>query len=395
MFVLILRIGLKRFCLQFKLTKLLFVTTGLSVGGAERALYSLINGGLLSHFEIQILSLTDLGHYGNKFQTMGIVVNCLYLKNPFYFFLSVLRILWISWKFKPDLVQGWMYHGNIFSFFIVIFLFFKPKLFWGIRQTFYDISKEKFLTRIVIRMNVRFSPFTNAVIYNSQKSQIQHEAFGFSARNSHYIPNGFDFALWKKDLSLKKQLRQQLNIPDNAFVVGYVGRYHPMKNIELLFDSMIYILNKYSYVYFYIIGKNTNSSNPSLKHYYDKIPSNRFFSFGEIDDVPKFIQCIDLLCLTSSWGEGFPNVIGEAMSVGIPCVATDIGDSSFVIGDTGWIIPPGDIFSLIRAIESAMSEPASFRHLRSEFAINRISKNFNINSVVKQYKEIYLSADFK
>lgn len=278
------------------------MTTGLSVGGAERALHSLIKNGLQNEFTIEILSLTDLGHYGDKFKSIGIEVHCLYLRNPFKFLISFYKLLYLSWKFKPDIVQGWMYHGNIFSFLVTLFLFFKPKLFWGIRQSLYNINKEKFFTRIIIGLSSWLSPFVHTIIYNSKKSQIQHEIFGFSKSNGRYIPNGFDFSIWKKDLFLKNILRQELKIPSNSFVVGYVGRYHPMKNIELLLDSMVQILNQNSSVYLVVVGKNTDCSNLSIKHYYDNMPSNQFLSFGEIDDVQKLIHCIDLLCVTSSWG---------------------------------------------------------------------------------------------
>lgn len=101
-----------------------------------------------------------------------------------------------------------------------------------------------------------------------------------------------------------------------------------------------------------------------------------------------------MICFASlPLGEGFPNVIGEAMSVGIPCVATDIGDSSLVIGDSGWIIPPGDVDSLVKTIKLAMAETVSNRLLRSDLVIDRIRKNYNITSIVEQYREVYFSSD--
>lgn len=369
--------------------RLLFITTGLNIGGAERALYSLVQNGLKERYVIQIVSLRNEGHYGKKLKSNGVRVYCLNLQNPLNFFMGFARLFWLSRKFKPDLIQGWMYHGNIFALLVAFFLRFKPKLFWGIRQTLYDTQKEKFFTRLVIKAGSMFSTFADSIIYNSKKSQDQHESIGFSRVNGDYIPNGFNSLLWNNNDFKKELTKRELEIPKNSLVVGYIGRYHQMKNIELLFKAVDDILKKDTNIFFLVIGKNTDIRNPELKPYYDRLPPAQVLSLGERTDIPRIIRCMDLLCLTSAWGEGFPNVIGEAMLSGVPCVVTDIGDSSLIVGETGWTVPSNNIELLTKAINSALSESACERNSRSLLARKRIEDNYDISNIVKQYHDIY------
>jgi glycosyltransferase involved in cell wall biosynthesis len=371
--------------------KLLFVTTGLNIGGAERAMHSIINNGLGERHTIKVISLRDSGHFGERFASDGIEVCCLNLQNPIKLFLSILKGVKFARKFEPDLIQGWMYHGNIFSLLLGRFTRAKPKVYWGIRQTLYDIRKEKVLTQMIIRFEAKLSVLTDGIIYNSKKSQNQHESIGFSKENSIYIPNGFNLSVWKPDAEKRKVLRKEFEIPESSFVIGYIGRFHQMKNIELLFEVMERVLSENTNLIFLIVGKNTDRKNLKLKPFYDRLPPQQIVSLGVRADIPAVIQCIDLLCLTSSWGEGFPNVIGEAMATGIPCVATDIGDSALVIGETGWIIPPNNIELLANCINVALSETTFAHNSRSVASRKVISENYDIAYIVDNYNNVYLN----
>ena len=163
-----------------------------------------------------------------------------------------------------------------------------------------------------------------------------------------------------------------------------------MKNIELLFEVMESVLSENTNSIFLVVGENTDRENLKLKSFYDRLPPQQVVSLGVRVDIPAVVQCIDLLCLTSAWGEGFPNVIGEAMATGIPCVATDIGDSALVIGETGWIIPPNNVELLANCINVALSESTSAHNSRSVASKKVISENYNITQIVDKYNNVYL-----
>jgi glycosyltransferase involved in cell wall biosynthesis len=98
---------------------------------------------------------------------------------------------------------------------------------------------------------------------------------------------------------------------------------------------------------------------------------------------------MDVFCLSSGWGEGFPNVLGEAMACGVPCVATDVGDSAHVLGDTGRVVPPRDPEALAAAWKSLLAIPRGVRQTLGERGRQRVIEHFSLEAVVHQYEELY------
>jgi glycosyltransferase involved in cell wall biosynthesis len=373
--------------------RILIITTGLGLGGAERALYNLVTSGLDKMGEIHVVSLREKSYYGELFESRGFNVTCLNLHKPINLLPGLIKLFFLTRRFKPNLIQGWMYHGNIFSFIASRSSLSKINLVWGVRQSIYSIKKEKFLTRITIRLSVLFSSFPDSIIYNSIKSKEQHENYGFDSKNGLFIPNGFDMKTWKSSKNTRKAIRSDLEINSNTFVIGYIGRFHKMKNIPMLFKVMNEVLKSNENILFLIAGIKTIKDNQSLFDLYKKLPPNKVKYLGIRRDIPNIMNCIDLLCLTSSWGEGFPNVIGEAMSSGVPCISSDVGDSAIVIGETGWVIPPDNAQALQSAINLAIGESKDLYQDRSSAATKRVLDNYQLKTVVQKYIEIYSNAE--
>ena len=110
---------------------------------------------------------------------------------------------------------------------------------------------------------------------------------------------------------------------------------------------------------------------------------------GVRDDVPRIMAALDVCVSAACYGEAFPLVLGEAMSSGVPCVTTDVGDSAYLVGDTGHVVPPGDLPSLAHAISDLLSDGAGKRAERGALARERIHENFEIGVIVKQYESFY------
>ena len=99
---------------------------------------------------------------------------------------------------------------------------------------------------------------------------------------------------------------------------------------------------------------------------------------------------LDIHILPSAYGEGFPNVVAEAMACETPCIVTDVGDSSFIVGNTGWVTPPNNPNLLAKTIYAAISELGTDNwDLRRKDARLRIEKNFNIINIVESYNELW------
>ena len=110
---------------------------------------------------------------------------------------------------------------------------------------------------------------------------------------------------------------------------------------------------------------------------------------GPRQDIWRVMNAIDVHVLSSAHSEGFPNVLGEAMACGTPCVATDVGDSREIVGDTGWLVPPGDPVALAHAMLEAIWETAEHRAARSARCQQRIADRFEIGAVCRSYEQLW------
>jgi glycosyltransferase involved in cell wall biosynthesis len=375
--------------------KIIHIITGLSTGGAEHALYNLLKGGLSDRSDTYIVSLGDEGTLGPKIASLGIPVTPLNMHNRRLPLMSLIKLMKIIRKFQPDLIQGWMYHGNLMGFFSRIVAVGRPVLVWNIRHSLSDLNQEKVLTRQVIRINRLFSSRPDLILYNSHRSLKQHEDFVFSKVNSKVISNGIDTRLFSFSSLDRKNIRSMLDIPENARVIGHMARFHPMKDHSTFIKVAESLAYRYQDLYFLLSGEGVVSDNKKLNHLISPHLRHRFYLLGERNDVNKLMSAIDIFCLSSAWGEGFPNVLGEAMATSVPCVATDIGDSALIIDNTGVIIPPSDLAALEKGLNSLLKISSEERFLLGAEAMDRIKTNYQLSKIVDIYKLLYYKLTHK
>ena len=133
-----------------------------------------------------------------------------------------------------------------------------------------------------------------------------------------------------------------MKLPENDFVFGYVARHHPVKNHSGLLKAFSEVVKHNSKVKLVLIGQGLSSNNNTLAETINQLNITKHITpLGERNDIPELLQALDAY-VSPSHAEAFPNTIGEAMSCGIPCIATDVGDSAAIIGDTGIVVPPND-----------------------------------------------------
>ncbi|MFI9655247.1 glycosyltransferase [Guyparkeria sp. GHLCS8-2] len=368
--------------------RVVHVITGLSMGGAERALFNVLSGGLARKYGGAVLSLQGEGVYGPRIRALGVPVYSLGMRKGLPSPLSIERLRRLVSQLRPDVIQGWMYHGNLAASLAARFAPGRPMVAWNIRHSLDALSAEKWLTQWVIRWNRWGSEGVDAILYNSRLSRQQHEAFGFSALNGRVIPNGFDTERLFPEPDRGLISRRDLRIPYDATVIGHVARFHPMKDHVSFLRAAIQVMRQRSDVVCLLAGRNVNLRNPVLAGIVPPELEERFRFVGERDDVPDLMRAMDVFC-QSSWSEAFPNVLGEAMALGVPCVATDVGDSRDIVGETGVIVPPSDIHSLANGLMTMLDRTREQRVALGGEARGRIEVNYGLPSVVDQYGKLY------
>lgn len=368
--------------------KVVHIITGLTTGGAERALYNLLSGGLARRFDCAVVSLCDAGTFGARIEALGVPVHALGMRSGLPRPSALTRLYHVIRKIYPDVVQGWMYHGNLAASVATQMALKRPALAWNVRQSLYGLAGEKPLTRQVIRANRWFSCGTDAVLYNSRISREQHESFGFARARGQVIPNGFDLKHLGADAEIGLRVRREFGIPAEALVVGHVARFHPMKDHASFLRAAVRVADEMPATYFLMIGRGVSPDNPALVGIVPSRLMERFCFPGERQDVSDLMRAMDVFCLSSN-SEAFPNVLGEAMACGLPCVTTDVGDSADVVGDTGIVVPPRDDEGLARGVLTMLSKPSEERRALGRAARARIERCYALPGIVEQYAVLY------
>lgn len=373
--------------------KIVYLTTGLATGGAEVMLYNLLAKFNRHKFEPVVVSLMDKGRFGEAIENLSIPVYSLEMNTGIPTIQTTKKLIKTINQLEPDLIQGWMYHGNIAAQFVSFISRQKAPVLWSIHHSLHSLSSEKFLTQALIKLGGLTAKFVKQVAFVSEKSKMQHENLGYSQHNSCIIPNGFDTSLFKPSVKIKKQFRQELGLPSDALLIGSIARYHPMKDHVNLLGAAKILLSNYPEAYFVLVGTDVDKENATLTNLITELDiSDRVYLLGEHQDIPQITPALDILTSSSAFGEAFPLVIGEAMACGVPCVATDLGDSAWIIGDTGKIVPIKNPEALATAWQELISLGTEGRTTLGEAARRRIIDYFSLDSVVAQYESLYQQA---
>ncbi len=356
------------------------IITGLGVGGAERMLLNLICGDV-SHQHI-VVSLTEPVFFVNKLREIDVPVFFIkFNKKAFLNFYGGIRLIKLLVRYRPDVALCWMYHSCFLSIFLRVFYWGKIKLIWNIRHTPDRLDSEKKTTARVIRFLRFFSWLPSKIIYNSAISANLHEELGYASGKRIVIPNGFDVDHFKS--------KRFKSVTEN-FVCGHAARFHPMKDHYNLLQAFSLVLCESPNSRLLLCGRNVDWDNTQLTSWiYQLKLEGRVELLGEVEDMRVFYSSLDLFVLCSAWGEAFPNVVGEAMSCGISCVVTDVGDSGKIVEGLGEVVPPRNSGLLAAAIINSFARIAQMELPLSQAVRNHVIKNYSLPMIVDKYNEIY------
>ena len=372
--------------------KVMHVITTISVGGAEKMLHRLLQRNDPDRFAPRILTLMPPHEsMSEQWRPLNIPTYSLNLRQAQLPAPSaIVKLSRILREVQPDLVQAWMYHGNLAATVGAWLAGWRGPILWNVRHSLHDIRYEKTMARWVIRLNALLSSRAGAIVYNAQTSIDQHEAFGFARNSSLLIPNGFDCDLYRPRPEQRARLRAELGIDESAPLIGMIARYHPMKDPINLLDALKFLDGAMSNAQLVIAGSYFDHDNAEIVGAIaERGLQNRVKLLGRREDIPQLLAALDVVAMPSGWGEGFPNAIGEAMAVGVPCVATNIGDAAVVVGEHGIVVPPRDSQALAAGLAELLSLAPAARQALGEAARRRIKTHFQIDTIVNQYRELH------
>jgi len=343
--------------------------------------------------DCSVVSLLDSGTQGLPIRELSVPVHELHVNRFAGLLAAIWRLQRISRSFKPDVIQGWMYHGNLAACCAWLGARRQPRLFWSVRQTFKGMKYEKPMTRLVVRVCVALSRFPTHIVFNSQKSREQHEALGFCPARGLVIPNGFDLCLFRPNRKARTKTRERLGIPSEAPVVGMVARDHPMKDHTTFLNAAARVRQQRPSTVFVLAGPGVDGTNTRIRAIIKQLGLDSSVRLiGEKGDTDSLYPAFDVLALSSAWGEAFPNVIGEAMACGIPCVATDLGDTREIIGNTGCVVSPSNPGELAAKLLTVLSIEKDNEISLGDRARQRVEELYSLDKIADGYLSVWAAS---
>jgi glycosyltransferase involved in cell wall biosynthesis len=362
---------------------ILHLITGLETGGAERMLARLVARIDRGRFPSVVVSMTDTGAIGVAISDAGVRLHTLGMRRGRPDPRAILRLARIMRELRPAILQTWLYHADLLGL-VVRQLGYAPRLVWNLRCT------ESSGSPVVRRILSRASGAPDAVIVNSHAGQRFHEGVGYRPRRWVHLPNGFDTAALHPDPEARRRRRVELGIAGGTDAILLPARYDPMKDHATFLAAAARLATVRPQAVFALAGGGIDTQNRTLMAAIAEHGlGERIMLLGERADLDVLYPAFDLVTLSSAYGEGFPNVLGEAMACGIPCIATDIGDSAEIIGDTGVTVPPRDPEALAAAWRRVLALGAEERAALGVRARERILRDYDLDTIVARYEALY------
>jgi glycosyltransferase involved in cell wall biosynthesis len=376
--------------------KILHVITGLFTGGAEMMLAKLLARLPAGQTRHTVVSLTGSGPLAARIAGLGIPVINLGMdqgrltKGP-ALIAGFLRLRRLIRQEKPDIVQAWMYHANLFAGLTAASVSDAPPVIWGIRQSDLDPKVSKPGTIRIAKLGGRLSRrLSDKILCCSEVARIVHERIGYDPARMVVIPNGFDLNEFKPDPAARESLRREIRVPLDAPLVGLVARFDAQKDHRSFFAAAGQVRKALPTAHFLLCGGGADPANREIAGWIDDFDLGASCRLlGARGDIPAVTAALDIAVSSSAFGEGFPNVLGEAMAAGVPCVATDVGDSRMIVGDTGRIVPPKAPDALADAIIALLRLPEGERRALGAAARQRVADEFEIGAIAARYLALY------
>lgn len=381
------------------------VITSLDVGGAEVMLSRLLEVANKDRFAHRVVCLTRMGVIGKKIAAKGIKVTSLDMPSGRVSLKGLCHLAQLIKTEPPVVLQTWLYHADLVGL-LLGKLYRIPNIIWNIRCSHIDLGKYRRTTQWVLKICATLSSFPQGIVSNSSEAVRFHTQLGYSAKSWHIIPNGIDLRRFKPDLAAKERVLNSLRIENRStsptteqpsrtkmippVIIGCVARFDPMKDHATFIKAALKLLEIRSNVHFVLVGRHVTWENTFFK---EQIPFSLYKHFhllGERDDIEILLPAFDISSL-SSYGEGFPNVIVEAMACGIPCVVTDVGDCAKIVGNTGVVVPPRDADALFGGWQILLKMSQNERQGMGRKARQRITDHYDIATIARKYEDIYQS----
>lgn len=370
--------------------RILFFIDTLGLGGVIRQL-SLLAGGLQKKgHNVSVLALYPVDRdWGCMWKVSQVRIRTLYDERPGNvlheaagLIRAVLELRRMIIKERIQILYAFQGHTARFISWLAVCTVPGTKIVWGVRSSTPEWRPGGYTRKKAspaLYVNKWVSPFVPLMISNSFKGLASRRRLGYRCKGEIVINNGIDTDKFRPDQSAREIVRREWGVQGDARLIGVAARLTPEKGHTVFLEAASILLRESRDVRFVCIGDGDESYSNELKSLSLELGlGGSLIWAGVRTDMPSVLNALDVLC-SSSHSEGLPNVIGEAMAIGVPCVVTDVGDSALIVGDLGIVVPPGDPASLAQGLGAMLN---LLPGIRPEELRDRIAENYTIELMV-------------
>ena len=355
-------------------------------------LFKVLNYIDSQRFFPHVISLTSKGEIGDWIETLGIPVEALGMRPSRFNPVKFLRLVQRLRELNPDAVHTWMYHADLLGG-LAARLAGVRAIGWGIRHgNFSPLHNKRSTFWVMKTCSVLSHRIPRKILCCSRVAKDIHISAGYDRDKMIVVPNGFDLSRYGPDTDARLSVRSELGLPKHTPLVGLIARFSPQKNQAGFFEAARQVHLSCPDVHFLLAGAGVEDHNPTLRDAIRQAGVEaKTHLLGRREDIPRLMAALDVLASSSSFGEAFPNVLGEAMACGVPCVVTGVGDSAEIVGETGRVVAVEDMRGLAHNIVEILHLSHEERRAMGARARERIRERFEIESVVREYERFYES----
>ncbi|MBS0534425.1 MAG: glycosyltransferase [Proteobacteria bacterium] len=360
--------------------RIAFLSRSLSAGGAERQLGILAGGMARAGHRITIF--TFYGHGADDPRLAGVEIITLGKAGRWHVLTFLARLIVAMRRARPDVIHSYLPTANCIAALIRPFV---PgaKLVFGVRSSDMQARRYDRLEQFVYWLERRLARWADLLIANSEAARCHLTSRGYPAGKIAVIPNGIDVAEFHPGDSGRAALRAAWGVAADETAIGVVGRFDPMKDHETFLQAFAQLQPADHRLRAVFVGGGSDDLRRHLQARSHALGvGDRIVWAGPRHDMTAVYNAFDLLCLPSAYGEGFPNVIGEAMACEVPCVATDVGDSAAIVGDLGEIVPRRNAPALAAGLRSMLARPADERRRLGKAARRKVVDDYGVARLV-------------
>ncbi len=362
------------------MTRLFILIRSLEIGGAERQLVEMVRGLVKRGFAVTVATFYAGGALRPEIESIeGVRVVGLGKRSRWD-----VSFLWNLWKVaregRAQILFGDMSPANELC--SLIGMVSGAKIVWCLRSSYMDFAKYDWLPAFLHRLGAILSPTADLIIANSEAGRRFHAENGYRHDRMIVIHNGIDTATYRPDAGAGQRLRAEWNVEEGNRLIGLVARLDPVKDHQTFLRAAAIVYSLRQDARFVCIGGGPEDYAKELREMAASLGVEALWA-GERSDMRAVYNALDIACC-SSYGEGFPNAIAEAMACGVPCVATNVGDLSVLLGSTGVVVPPRDPRALAAGMKKLVERLDSNAENLRRSARERILSEFDASRLAER-----------